>query len=57
MDMMNTLLAKKEIMGLKDFIEEVISSSGYIQDLEKENTVEAKTRIENIMEFISVLEV
>jgi len=53
-DMMNTLLAKKEIMGLKDFIEEVISSSGYIQDLEKENTVEAKTRIENIMEFISV---
>lgn len=54
MDMMNTLLAKKEIMGLKDFIEEVISSSGYIQDLEKENTVEAKTRIENIMEFISV---
>lgn len=53
-DMMNTLLAKKEIMGLKDFIGEVISSSGYIQDLEKENTVEAKTRIENIMEFISV---
>lgn len=53
-EMMNTLMAKKEIMGLKDFIEELISSNGYILELEKENTIESKTRIENIMEFISV---
>ncbi|NLY44762.1 MAG: DNA helicase PcrA [Tissierella sp.] len=53
-EMMNTLMAKKEIMGLKDFIEELISSNGYIQELEKDNTIESKTRIENIMEFISV---
>ena len=53
-EMMNTLMAKKEIMGLKDFIEELISSNGYILDLERENTIESKTRIENIMEFISV---
>lgn len=53
-DMMNRLMAMKEIMGIKAFIEEVINSSGYIADLEKENTVESKTRIENIREFLSV---
>ncbi|MBC8589804.1 DNA helicase PcrA [Wansuia hejianensis] len=53
-DMMNILMAKKEIMGLKDFIEDVIASSGYIQDLEKDNTIESRTRIDNIMEFLSV---
>ena len=53
-EMMNTLMAKKEIMGLKDFIEELIGSNGYINELEKDNTIESKTRIENIMEFISV---
>ena len=54
MEMMNTLVAKKEIMGLKDFIEDVINSIGLIQNLERDNTIESKTRIENIMEFVSV---
>lgn len=53
-DMMNNLMAKKEIMGVKDFIEEVIEVTGYIRSLEKENTIEAQTRIDNILEFISV---
>lgn len=53
-DMMNILMAKKELMTIKEFIEEVIESSGYIEDLEKENTIEAQTRIDNIKEFISV---
>lgn len=53
-DMMNILMAKKELMGIKDFIEEVIVSVGYIQDLEKEDTIESRTRLENIREFISV---
>lgn len=53
-DMMNRLMAKKEIMGIKDFVDEVINSSGYIADLEKENTVESRTRIENIRELSSV---
>ncbi len=44
-DMMNTLMAKKELMTIKSFIEEVIDSSGYIKELEKENTIEAETRI------------
>ncbi len=53
-DMMNMLMAKKELMTIKDFIEEVIDVSGYVIELEKEDTIEAKTRIENIKEFISV---
>jgi len=53
-DMMNRLMAMKEIMGIKDFIEEVINNSGYIRELEIENSIEAQTRIENIKEFISV---
>lgn len=53
-ELMNGLMAKMEIMGIKDFIEEVINSSGYIEDLEKEDTVESRTRIENIKDFLSV---
>ena len=53
-DTMNILMAKKEVMGLKDFIEEMINSIGYIDELNREDTVEARTRIENIREFVSV---
>lgn len=52
--MMNNLMAKKEIMGIQEFIEDVINSSGYVRDLEKEDTIESQTRLENIKEFISV---
>lgn len=41
-------------MGVKEFIEELINSTGYIEELERENTIEAKTRIENIKDFLSV---
>lgn len=54
-DIINLLMAKKEIMGLREFIEEVINSTSYIEELEKENTIEAQTRIENIKEFLSVV--
>lgn len=53
-DMMNILMAKKELMTIKEFIEEVIELSGYVRELEKEDTIESQTRIENIKEFISV---
>lgn len=53
-ELMNRFMAMKEIMGIKDFIEEVINSAGYVAELEKENTIESKTRIENIKDFLSV---
>lgn len=51
---MSLLMAKKELMGIKDFMEEVMESTGYIEELEKERTIEARTRIDNIRDFLSV---
>ncbi len=53
-DTVNQLIAKKEVMSLKNLIEEMISSIGYIEELKNEDTIESRTRIENIGEFISV---
>lgn len=40
--------------GLVEFIELLLEKSGLIKELEMEMTVEARTRIENIREFVSV---
>ncbi|MGO1712360.1 MAG: UvrD-helicase domain-containing protein [Senegalia sp. (in: firmicutes)] len=50
----NKFIAMKEILSVKDLIENVIDSTNYIKELEKEETLEAQSRIENIEEFISV---
>lgn len=52
--MINGFMDKIDNMEIKDFIEMVILESGYVQDLEKEDTIEATTRLENINEFLSV---
>lgn len=49
----DTLRKKKDKLKISEFIESVAKVSGYIRDLEKEGTVEAKTRIENIEELIN----
>lgn len=41
-------------LSLHDLIEKVMKESGYIAELEKENTVENQTRLENIKELLSV---
>lgn len=41
-------------LSVHDLIEKVMDKSGYKADLEKENTVENQTRIENIKELLSV---
>ncbi|MCF6465411.1 UvrD-helicase domain-containing protein [Clostridium sp. Cult2] len=53
-DMINKLMAMKEVMGLKEFLEEVIYGVGYIKELEEEASIESQTRLDNIREFISV---
>mgnify|MGYP001007721298 CR=1 FL=1 len=53
-EMINKFIAMKEVMELKDFIEEVVYSTGYIKELEEEDNIESTSRIENIKEFISV---
>jgi len=39
---------------VSEFIESVLDETGLLEDLQKENSLEAKSRIENLKEFISV---
>src|SRR5699024_9175160 len=53
-DMINRFIALKELVGVKEFIEEVIEETGYVEKLEEEDSIESQTRLENIREFLSV---
>ena len=44
---------KIDSLKVSDLIKEVINKTGYLKNLELENTVEAETRIQNIDEFIT----
>ncbi|MCL2334613.1 MAG: UvrD-helicase domain-containing protein [Endomicrobia bacterium] len=46
----------KETESVKTIAEKVISHSGYLKELEAENSPEAKTKIENIKELISAID-
>lgn len=52
-EIIENLREKKDSITIHEFIEEVCRESGYIEDLEKENTVESRSRIENIEELIN----
>lgn len=54
MTIMSNLMAKKEIMGIKDLVEDIIESTGYVEGLKKDDSIESQTRIDNIMDFVSV---
>lgn len=43
-------------MKVTELTEKILKTTGYVQDLEKEGTVEAQSRIENIQELFSVME-
>lgn len=53
-DLLATFRTMSSYTGLYDFIKTVIDKCGIIKELELEDTVEAKTRIENIRELQSV---
>ncbi len=53
-DMINRFIALKELVSVKEFIEEVIEETGYVKKLKEEDNIESQTRLENIREFISV---
>ncbi len=52
--MINNLRAIKDDVSVTALIEKLLAVSGIIKELEEENTVESKTRIENIKELLSV---
>ncbi|MCI7107924.1 MAG: DNA helicase PcrA [Agathobacter sp.] len=45
--------AKSQLLSVADLLQEVIDATGYVRELEAENTDEAQARIENIDELIS----
>jgi DNA helicase-2/ATP-dependent DNA helicase PcrA len=51
--MINNFRAMTEFISVSDLIQEVISKSGILPELEAEDTIEAQTRIENIKELVS----
>ena len=53
--LMNQLLVLKETLPLAEFTEELIRLTGLLAQYEKEDTDEAKTRTENIREFIGAV--
>ncbi|MBE9505062.1 MAG: UvrD-helicase domain-containing protein [Proteobacteria bacterium] len=49
--MIESLCAKKETLDTADLLREVLIQSGYVKKLKDENTVEARSRLENIEEL------
>ena len=45
--------SKAEILGVSELLRDIIEQTGYVTELEAEDTEEAKARIENIDELIS----
>ncbi|SHK58177.1 DNA helicase PcrA [Tepidibacter formicigenes] len=52
--LMSSLMAMKDIYSVSKLIEKVLENTGYIKELEKDQSVENQTRIENLKEFLSV---
>ena len=48
-----TLRSQAEFLGVNDLLGQIIESTGYVKELEAEDTDEARARIENIDELIS----
>lgn len=51
--MIQSMRSKVEYLGLKGLVEDLLETTGYLEELETENTEESADRIENIDEFIS----
>jgi len=51
--LIQTLRSKMEYCSLTELMDIILEETGYVKELEAENTDEAKARIENVNEFIS----
>ena len=49
-----TMIALKDNMSVADLIDKVMKESGYIKELETENTTQSETRLENLKELLSL---
>ncbi|ABO50858.1 ATP-dependent DNA helicase PcrA [Desulforamulus reducens MI-1] len=53
-DNLASLKKQVEFLSVTEITEEVLNRTGYKAELELENTVEARTRLENLQEFLTV---
>jgi len=52
-DIIDTLREASSNMGVKELIEQTLSITGYMRDLENEQTVESESRIDNLEELVN----
>ncbi|AKG74535.1 DNA helicase PcrA [Salinicoccus halodurans] len=53
-DMLDNLKQKSKYMSVTELVDEVLADTGYLDLLEKENSLESRSRIENLEEFRTV---
>ncbi len=53
-DMLDNLKQKSKYMSITELVDEVLADTGYLDLLEKENSLESRSRIENLEEFRTV---
>ena len=56
MILLTTLMAMKEALPLSDFVQHLIETTGLMAQYQKEDTDEARARVENIQEFMGAVE-
>lgn len=54
--LMTTLMAMKEALPLGEFVQQLVEMTGLLSQYQKEDSDEARTRIENIQEFLGAVE-
>lgn len=54
-ELITMLSIEQSNMRISDLYDELLVKTGYLKDLEEQNTLEAESRIENLMEFKSVI--
>ena len=52
--LINHLMKEQEFLEISEIVDEVLEKSGYREMLEREQTLEARSRLENIDEFMTV---
>ena len=52
-DLIEVMRAKSDYMSLKDLMDDILAATGYLDDLQAEDTDESRARIENIDELIT----
>ena len=53
--LMTMLLALKETMPLEEFVSTLVEKTGLLAQYQKEDTEEARSRVENIQEFMGAV--